>query len=361
LDYSAKSNEQITYEKAEADRESHEAHVKAFLTVLAKLPARSLKLIRWYDKTLKIQLETYLGEDSYDLFMELKNASLNAYKPLALASFDQKMTRGFIFEIANDPLLIKALLAFGTIYLKNRSNLKITQKFDDHTAHFEDGSGALWVGIPVLEVDLSHNNFDSQSWEICDTGENLYAVTHVQEFIDSWMKQRSWNAIGFGGAFAICTAATAKLPEFVSDLHLEEWFEKYSAVLLNAETVKCTKNALVKETWMYEHPADRLISYYKNFSDRSGLSAERMDAAIERIDRLKQNAAEADTRTGISSAKAKAIESVNLDRTKPELINFAAEHGFSIKKSATKPVIVAAIKSQITQAVAEKILGLDNL
>lgn len=362
LDYSAKTQEQITYEKAEANRVSHEAHVQAFLTVLTKLPARSLKLIRWYDKTLKIQLEQYLGEDSYDLFMELKRASLNAYKPIMLANFDYKMTRGFVFEIANDPLLVRALLAFGTIYLKDRSNLKLTQKFEDHTAHFEDESGAKWVGIPVLEVDLSHNNFDSQSWEICDIGEALYAVTHAKEFIDSWMGQRSWNAVGFGGAFAVCTAATAELPKFVEDLHLQDWFEDYANNLLNSETLKGTNRGMVRKPWEYQHPADRLITYYKNFGDRSGLNKEQMESAIARIDALKQATAEADTKAAIANAKAKAIDTINLDGyTKPELVELANKYSFAIKKSAAKPVIVAAIVSQLTQEIAENILGLDKL
>jgi FMN phosphatase YigB (HAD superfamily) len=37
------------------ERECHEAHVQAVITVLGKLPRRSLKVIRWEDKVIKLQ------------------------------------------------------------------------------------------------------------------------------------------------------------------------------------------------------------------------------------------------------------------------------------------------------------------
>jgi hypothetical protein len=354
-DFSAKSEEEILADTLSAKHSFNENHVTDFLSVVEELPIGSLKLIRWGDKTLKLQLQYYLGDDKRDLFMRLKNASINSYKPTVLASFDHKMTNTFVFEVLADTRIIESLLSHKTGYLKNKIGLAKIKSFDDGIVHFDD-NGEVWVGIPVTNIDLSTNDLDSRAWEICLSEETLYAGVNAKEFVEAWIEQRSVNVFGF---FA---PVTAQLPKYLSDFHLEEWFEGYFYPKLDSVELRVIHpSSLIRESWMYEHPADKLIAYYLKFGSSSGLDQDVMSDAIKSIEALKLHKASVDTQINIDLAKTNAINQVVKDlakSTKSELVDFANRYKLTIKKSQSKGEIVALVTSQITQELAEQVLGL---
>jgi len=109
LDYTADSPAGIAQQKADAVENWQESHVKAVLTVLPKLPASALKLVAWGDQDLEVQLMAFLDDSA--LFSELKNASLEMWKPAMLCpSVDPKRSFNFTFRFATDPRIIRALM-----------------------------------------------------------------------------------------------------------------------------------------------------------------------------------------------------------------------------------------------------------
>ncbi|NJR31741.1 MAG: hypothetical protein HC778_01225 [Chamaesiphon sp. CSU_1_12] len=358
-DYSSKTNDEIIEDKQQAAHTASERHVANFLAVMDELPSESLKLIRW-DKIIELQLDTYLGEDEagYELFMRLKKASLDTFKPTILGSFDSKMTAGFVFKVANDERIIRRLLPNNTRYLVDRSSLRITQKFEDSVVHLADENNACWVGVLINNTDMRDRNFSAQSWEICATPDLIYCVCKTEKLVAAWLHQSSRNIVGFGGSFAHITQAAAELPAIVENLHLIEWFESWATDLLNREISPGHKYRGFKPC-EYAHPADELIDYYHRFKDRSGLSVDKMSIAIANIEAKKQAAANATLEKARKTAIADAI--ALLDRyTKTELVDLSSKYGIVIKKSATKSVLVQSISALISQSVAEDILKLVN-
>jgi hypothetical protein len=355
FDYSAKSDQDIKAHQQQAAAENLEQHIVKFLLVLEELPLGSLKLIRWGSTTtLKLQLENYLGEDEdgYNLFMRLKDASIGAFKPVALASFDFKMTRGFVFKAANDPRIIRKLLKMQTRYLIDRSQLQISQVFDDGTAHFNGSDEIQWTGIAIEHYKTTENNYTAESWEIYASENSIYYVCDNQKIVTSYLGQSSFSIMGFGGSFGHITSRDAELPKIIEELHLVEWFENWANNLLNSDLKKGHRYKGFRNV-DYDHPASSLVQYHLKFKQQSGLDSEQMQVAIDRIEAMKTIAAN----SAIAEAKATAIvDAVNLlDRyTRIELLAIA-------QKSAAKPAIVASIGLATSQEIAEDILELNNL
>jgi hypothetical protein len=360
-DYTVKSDQNIQAQKQEAIAESLEQHVIKFLAVLEELPSGSLKLIRWGSTTLEVQLENYLGEDEdgYILFMRLKNASSGAFKPLALASFDFKMTRGFVFKVANDPRIVRKLLKMNTRYLVDRSDLQISQVFDDGTAHFTNNDGKQWVGVAIKLCKTTENNYSAQSWEVYADENSIYYVCNNEKIVENYLGQSSYSIVGFGGSFGHIAPRDAELPKMIEELHLIQWFENWATNLLGSDLKKGHryKGFKIKD---YDHPANNLIEYYSKFKQRSGLDPEQMQFAIDQIEAMKFAAAN----SAIANAKTTAIvDAVNLLNryTKIELLVIAQKYNISVKKSAAKPAIIVIIGEAISQDVAEDILKLNIL
>jgi hypothetical protein len=360
-DYSAKSDRDIKAHQQQAAAENLEQHIVKFLLILEELPLGSLKLIRWGSTTLELQLENYLGEDEdgYNLFMRLKKASMDAFKPLALASFDFKMTRGFVFQVANDPRIVRKLLKVNARYLIDRSHLQISQVFDDGIAHFISSDKIRWTGVKIELYQTTENNYTAESWEICALDDSIYYVCDNQKIVGSFLGQSNYSVLGFGGSFRHIAPRDAELPKVIEELHLTQWFEKWAISLLGSNLEKGHRYKGFK-IGDYDHPANNLIEYYSKFKQRSGLDPEQMQLAIDRIEAMKTIAAN----SAIAEAKATAIvDVVNLlDRyTRIELLAIAQKYNISVKKSAAKPAIIVSIGAAISQEVAENILNLDNL
>lgn len=371
-DETAESGEAITQAKQQSKAELLEQHVAAVTEVLPKLPPYSLRLIRWGNSTLKLQLARYLSdEDGGELFMKLFHACVKAWKPWLLASFDHKMRAGFVFEVAADPRIIRAIMAHqGVEYLKVHQ-LSPIQIFDDQTAHLADSEGQVWLGINHEQVDMSELDFDSKDWSVAAVDDVIYWVANRDRYINEWLDQDTHNRAYFGGAFGVFIQQRSKLPELLELFHLEEWFREWAIALFAADEVHPPEyyryRSFTKDSWnahSWEHSADQLITHLHKFSG-SSYGADRIKSLIgvepptAKIKQLKEQAAasaRAESRAKAKEAAKKRLES----HTKAGLLEiaekYAEKYGLIVRKSWKSDRIFEVIASN--QKLCEELIGL---
>ena len=159
-----------------------ENHIKAVGEVLPKLPQRCLQLVRWTKDRLQLQLQYHLGDSNLDLFQDLYNASLKAWKPKAIASWNQKLESGFVFEFAADPRIIRELQKYQIRYLETVSLSPLTI-FDEEIAHLTTNDGEVFLGIQYEVADMDSISMNAQSWEIAVVNKVIYWVIFSQQIL----------------------------------------------------------------------------------------------------------------------------------------------------------------------------------
>ncbi len=371
-DYTEKSKEEIARQKQQDEQECHEAHVCAVLKVLDKLPRRVLKLVRWEDKLLKLQLVRFLGDEEggYDLFMELFNACTYVWKPSAIASSERKMSSTFVFEMFNDERIVRKLAEIGVENLKSHS-LSISQAFNDGVAHLIDKESNHWVGCDcyIIDIEMSELNYSSHVWQIAVTDEHIYWVAQTMQYIQGWLEESPMSWMFFGGAFGVARKNFSKIPELIECLHLEEWFRDWgNSLLFDDEIVPC------KHCWDYpkrkatgwNHASDQLTAYLGRFPENLNfildilqLSAEQFNARILGIQAKKAELAA----NQVAEDRANAFElakerTLNNAKNKDELIKLAGMHGVVVSKHWSRDAIINAFKFH--PRTCEKLIGLAN-
>lgn len=361
-DYTSKSNAEIEESLFLSAAQLHENHVKAVQNVLPKLPPYSLRLIRW-GASIKLQLSHYLGDDNYALFMELHNACNKVWKPQALASFDPKMRSGFVFEMATDDRIIKALMQCkGIEYFKVHS-LTLVQQFDDGVSHLIDGNESRFIGLKLNQVDMSELNFETQAWQLALIDDEIYWVDNFYHYITSWLEEKEYSVF-----YRVCIPKTSSITGIITFFHLEKWFKEFAQTCLAGNELQASffGNLKAKTSaafWL--HPADKLISYINRFRNRGGdwlinligLSEKEWCDRLDAINNLKK----AYAFEHLQDLKSQAIEIVACDLMskydKKGLIELAQREPVVIKKSWTKEKIVSEI---VDQEYAFKKLGIEE-
>jgi len=364
-DYTAHSQAEIAQAKQQTEAELLEAHVAAILAVLPKLPPYSLRLSRW-GTTLKFQLARYLSDDEggYDLFMELKRACVDAWKPSLIVMGDAKMHSGFVFEMSDDPRIIRALMQCrGVEYLKV-FQLQMVESFGDGTAHLVDADGSLWLGCDYSQVDMSQIDFDSQAWKVAEVDGVIYWVDRASDFVNAWLLDSPYSIL-----FRVFFPKHSRIASLIEEFHLEQWFQQWAQSLLAITDVSIPYNSSDPvskcRSHFWSHPADILIDHIKRFSgyggetvqELIGLSPDVFQARCLEIDGLKQAKAAENLADVRARARAIVASSLEAKHDKAALLKLAEKQNVQVKKTWTKSKVAEAIA---TQEYAENYLGLDR-
>lgn len=387
-DYTAQSAKQIEQKIAQKTHELKEEHIKAICQVLPKLPRRALKLIRWNEDSLSLQLNYYLGEndEGQALWQELKEACTKLWKPsLIYPAFDKKLSFGFVFEVSSDIRVIKALMSCNQV-----ENLKVHQcvseitceysslpssphqllpltLFDDSTAHLKDEKGNLWVAQDYHQVWMGQSNYDHSKWEVTQIGEAIYWVACADDLIlKGWLKESNYTPAYFGGSFGVFMPRNTKLPQILLRFHLESWFKEWAIAALNSSELSAPYSnwqSLISANG-YNHCADDLIGFFNKFmGTKEGefilelleISSLQLLEYKNKIQRLKEEKASEAYQEILRKAPDLASQKLNL-KTKAELLKLAEKHQIPLKKSWTKTTIIASFVKNFS--LCKELIGL---
>lgn len=368
-DYTAQSTEQIEQKLAQKTDELKEEHIKAICQVLPKLPRRALKLIRWDDDSLSLQLNYYLGEndEGQALWQELKEACTKVWRHrIFCPAFEAKAHCGFVFEISSDDRVVQTLVACQIDNL-NIYQLSQIQMFPDGIKHFQDTKGNLWVGKNYTEISMSDLNNDVRPWELTQTDEGLYWVTNADKTLAELLSESRPYPVHMGGNYGIFFYRNAQLPQFIAYFHLESWFKEWAIAVLNSSELSAPYSnwQLLISPDGYNHCADDLMRFLNRFmGTKEGefilelleISSLQLLEYKNKIQRLKEEKASEAYQEILRKAPDLASQKLNL-KTKAELLKLAEKHQIPLKKSWTKAIIIASFVKDFS--LCKELIGLN--
>ena len=332
-DLTLASPRQIAKQKLADKQTELESRVEKIIGVLPKLPKNSLKMVRWGDKTIRLQLTKFL--DDKQLFDELYRASHNAFKVQMLASFDAKQSFGFAFDIDNHPDVIEALLNIENIqYLNKHDNVQIEKALPSGLVRLINSQGIALMGIPIESVDMSEIDYFSQSWEVAKLDSTIYWVAETEKFIRAWLEEHHYNIVSVGGVIGHIMPKSSTLATILRQWELEDWFAEWSQSLLLSE--KFTHSMRGWDEFQWNHPSDPLTSHLKRFhSDGLHSLIPECDRLVNRVAEFKRELA-AQQRELDRKDAPRLAERILRDKypTKTKLIGFASKR-IAVKKSWT--------------------------
>lgn len=360
-DYTAGTKAEAEKEVEAKEAELLENHIAAVESALSNLPPYSLRLIRW-GKTLKLQLTQYLGDTHYRLFKELYDACTKVWKPQVLASFDPKMQTGFVFEVANDERVIRALMRCkGVEYLKVR-DLEALQIFDDGVSHLRNEQGDRFIGLSLAKVDMSELNFESQTWQVASVNDDICWVDSFFTYIASWLEEKDYSVF-----YRVCVPKQSSITSIITFFHLEKWFKEWAQSTLATDKLQQSyfgdlKAKTHKSFW--QHPADKLISHINRFGSRGGeqiitligFTSKEWQERIFEIEELRSAYAVLHLQELKSKARELVINRLISCKDKKGLLQLAARESVAVKKSWVKEAIASEI---VDQEYAEKELEIN--
>ncbi|MEG3880184.1 hypothetical protein QT972_22750 [Microcoleus sp. herbarium7] len=338
------------------EKESRD-RVHAIIELFPLLPKRILKLVRWNNSTIRLQLTRLLDDKA--LFDRLYRASQSAFKVQAIASFDPKQSFGFAFDIDNHPDVIEALLKLEVEYLKKHS-VSTVKQLARNAFWLTNTEGVELIGLKIEDIDLSDINHTSQSWELAVTGDTVYWVAETERFITAWVSEDSYRIMSAGGAIAHCIPKdSAALVSIIKQWELETWFSSWSRQLLLSEGFKHSGKGWAE--WEWNHPSDELIRHLKKFKGDHGVQpfiGIDCSTLVNRIETCKQELAR--LKKEDARSKANTLAGFKLREkydTKAKLLKLAESRQVEIKKSWTVDRIIDAICSDRQYCL--KVLGLE--
>ncbi|HEY9877745.1 MAG TPA: hypothetical protein V6D29_04775, partial [Leptolyngbyaceae cyanobacterium] len=252
LDHTSKSSEEIAQELNAVETEELEAHVEAVCNVLPRISRHALRLVAWGEKALRIQLQSYIGED---VWHELRKACTEIWKPKALImSSENRMNFGFVFEMSPDPRILRALMSRNDVENLKAYDLKLKEVFDEgKCVHLLDADENLWIGSPVDQSEMDSINWGSQPWEVADVEGQIYWVANAEAFIDSWL-----GDLGYTLCFNVFLPKSSKVSDLIEREHLQTWFEQWSKPKFFSDELKLLRGSRGDSPFCWEHPADSL-------------------------------------------------------------------------------------------------------
>jgi hypothetical protein len=365
-DFTLQSEEQVAEQRAEEAQDELEAHIAAVSQILRKMPPHSLRMTGWNSKRISLQLEHYLGEENYDLFMELFRSSKEALKVQWLGSWEKKRGFGFEFSLVNCPEIVRVLIEenarLRVKYLDSVA-LQITQELPSGAVRMASPKGGDYLGLDICAVDMSENEWSSNSWQVAQVGDRQLWVCELEPYIRGWVSQSSQSVMSFGGRFGIFMQQRSRLPELIEIFELQEWFREWSRSLLESEVLSGYSPGLL-------HPADDLICHIKGFGQGYGgdrlseiIGPEYLAERVQAIAQLKEAKKMAANAEKIRNAKKLAAQKIRKDHPmKADLIKYS--HGTNVapwlngpvKKSWTIEKIVEHLTAD--QDFCERLIGI---
>jgi len=376
LDYTAATQEDVEGQRAAIDQADLDRHVGAVLAVLPKLPPRSLALVAWNGRVLELELHQFLGEE---LFREVREASLKVYKPtLLMPGIERKRDYTSTLRIAADPRLIRALAELAGVRQEGRAtnvehlqvlDLDLAELFEDGSvAHFAGVNGKAWVGLTYLEVDVESWETTHRAWQLALTEERIYVVFQREKMVRELLEEPGHSYFAPASGFAVAPPERpSSVAAFVREAHLEAWFVEWAADLVAATTV--TSSAISRSMgplWYdhcWDHPADALLAHLRNtmrprvndLLQLLGWSGAFIDERIAAVSALKEQAV-ANCLEEMRANAAELARPLFKSMTKDDLLTLGTGHGIALKKSATKPQLIAELLAH--SVVMEEIIGL---